>query len=366
MKDFTSVCELVEIKNLPLFSMFKKSSFVGIDLHSDKFSAYYLHHNHKDDYRIFTFDDEGIADFLLSIKKQDILAVEATANAAFFTKKIRPHVKDLRVVAPSEFGVISKSLKKTDKNDAKTLATFLSRDLLPKARIKEEIHSQILSLVEMRNTLVKQKAVMANKTHSLMLRNGIKLEKSKLRHGRFDRYVFIHEYNEITQFELEIIAEQFRFKKEAIKRIEKRISELANNLKFFQNVNSIRGFGDVSTATILAIIGDIDDFPSPSKLASYFGIVPKVRESNGKRESSGITRKGSKSGRVVLVHATWIAIRYNDYLKEFYEKLKARKGSQVAIVATARKLLTIVYYAMKKNMVYTNFDNNEYYIADDR
>lgn len=116
----------------------------------------------------------------------------------------------------------------------------------------------------------------------------------------------------------------------------------------------------LSAVILSAIIEDVNHFPSASNLSSYFGIVPKVRISNNINKSNGITRAGSKVGRSTLIQAAWIAKRHNPYLGHFYERLKAKKGAKKAITATARKLLVILYYAMKKDIVYIDFSQNIY------
>lgn len=81
------------------------------------------------------------------------------------------------MVASGQFYIISKSIKKTDRNDAEALAFYLSRDMLPKARIRNKACQDTLSLVDMRSLLVRTRKSLINKTHSLLVRNGIKIEK---------------------------------------------------------------------------------------------------------------------------------------------------------------------------------------------
>ena len=111
------------------------------------------------------------------------------------------------------------------------------------------------------------------------------------------------------------------------------------------------------------MIGKVEDFDSEEKLASYFGIVPRVSNSNATVRHGAITKKGSKLGRTTLAPCTWVAIRYSPYLKSFYEKLKTRKGAGKAIIATARKLLGIIYRTLKNGWVFADFPN--FVLAED-
>ena len=67
----------------------------------------------------------------------------------------------------------------------------------------------------------------------------------------------------------------------------------------------------------------VADFADEANLASYFGIVPVVRQSNEEHRGR-ITKGGSKLGRTTLVQCTLSALRYSSYLKKFYERIKAR------------------------------------------
>ena len=70
---------------------------------------------------------------------------------------------DLAVINPNQFKVISHSVKKTDKNDAKVLAEFLEKDLLPEVRMKNELQAKIASLTQTREKLVQLRTVLKNK-----------------------------------------------------------------------------------------------------------------------------------------------------------------------------------------------------------
>ena len=82
----------------------------------------------------------------------------------------------------------------------------------------------------------------------------------------------------------------------------------------------------------------------------------KVAVSNDTSQYGKITKRGNKIARTALVQSTLIAIRYNHYLRQFYFKMNAKKGSGKAIIATARKLLTIAYRTLKNDWVFEDFN----------
>lgn len=105
----------------------------------------------------------------------------------------------------------------------------------------------------------------------------------------------------------------------------------------------------------LSTIGNVDDFENADKLAAYFGIVPKVSQSNETDNRGRITKRGSRLARTTLVQCTLIATRYSPYLKLYYDRIRQRRGAGKVIIATARKLLAIIYDTLKNGWVFNDF-----------
>lgn len=290
-------------------------------------------------------------------KRDDLLAVEATGNSNYFYDQIINDVKEVVVVAPGQFDVIRRSVSKTDKNDARALAFFLSKEMLPRARVKEKAHREVASLVETRDRMVKLRTVLLNKIHGLLNAQGIKLKKESLSSQKGLQRVLSYEIEVVSKLEVEIIVEQIQQLNKSTARLEEVIQEQAKKLKGYENIVSIKGIGEKSAAILLSVIGDVNEFANENKLAAYFGLVPRVSNSNETQHSGRITKRGSKIGRTTLVQCALVAKRYSNYLKQFYEKIKRKRGAAKAIIATAKKLLSVVYHTLKNQWVFEDFPN---------
>ena len=344
----------------------KDRRYIGVDLHTNNFVAYCLSQDRVEVFcETFLLNDKGFSKFLKLLKPSDYLAVEAVSNSPSFIEKVSNYVEKAVTLSPSQFDAIGKSIKKTDKNDAKTIATFLSKDLLPIARVKKELSRRILSLVDTRYLMVKSRSMFINKTLAIVVQNGHKTPRTALKSSNFQKHVYIHKLCELSLVELRYLEAQIHELDTAIRNIEQQIFSKAEMLKHYHTLLSIKGLGCLSAATLAAIVEDVGYFSSSAKLCSYFGIVPKVRISNSINKSSRISKRGTKLGRTTLIQATWVARRYHPFLKDYYERLKHTKGSKRAIVATSRKFLIIMYHAMQKNIVYTDFVHNEYISLDE-
>jgi transposase len=137
----------------------------------------------------------------------------------------------------------------------------------------------------------------------------------------------------------------------------KTIGEEGSKLEGHQGLSSIKGIGKITGAILLSVIGNVNDFPDEGRLASYFGIVPRVSNSNENEHSGRIHKRGTKLGRTALVQSALIAANYSPYLKGFYEQVKVRRGPGTAIITLARKFLGIIYRTLKNKWVFEDFPN---------
>lgn len=331
--------------------------YIGVDLHSNSFTVCYLAAAGGESFKTFRLSRAGLDAFRKTLSPEDAVAVEATGNSSFFREQVSGHVRRTVVVAPGQFQVIRKSVSKTDKNDARALAFFLSKDMLPEARVKAKAHEQLASLTHTRDKLVKLRTMLINKVHGILGRHGIKVKKEKLTTIKGLNGVDTSAFDPMEAVEIEVIREQVFHIHEAVARLDKEIERAAGSMAGYEGLVSIKGIGPRAAGVFLSTIGDIDDFEDEGKLAAYFGIVPRVAQSNETERRGRITKRGNKLARTTLVQCTLIAIRYSPYLRHFYDRIRARRGSGKAIIATARKLLGIIFQTLKNGWIFEDFPN---------
>jgi len=211
--------------------------------------------------------------------------------------------------------------------------------------------------MKLERAFVRLKTSLLNKIHALAVSRGRKLKKESLGSERGLEKILSAERTQVERIELEIIIEQIRALKTSIGKLDKALEEQSKKMTGFENLITVTGIGSRSAGVLLSVIGEVKDFADENKLASYFGIVPKVLNSNEKVNHGRITKRGSKTGRTTLVQCALVAIRYNSYLKKYYEQVKARRGHGKAKIAAARKYLGIIYNTLKNNWVFEDFNN---------
>ncbi len=329
--------------------------YIGVDLHRNRFTVCTLAENGRNYMR--TWEISELEKFASQLKATDELAVEVTGNTRLFYDAVFGHVSRVVVVNSQQFKVVSQSVNKTDDNDARRLALFLSKDLLPEVRMTSKDHAEVKSLTQTRDKLVKLRTALKNKINNILSAHGINLKKESLSSEKGLQDVLGMMFSPMTEVELKILVEQIRSLNKSIAELEKAITESGSKLKGYKNLKSIKGIGSLGASILLSVIDDVNDFPDEGKLASYFGIVPRVSNSNETMRSGRITKRGSKLGRTTLVQCALIAKRYSVYLSSYYEQVKARRGTGKAIIALAHKFLKVIYNTLKRDLIWEDFAN---------
>ena len=116
---------------------------------------------------------------------------------------------------------------------------------------------------------------------------------------------------------------------------------------------TLPGVGAVNALALVAVVGDVRRFHEPGKLVSYLGLDPRVRQSGEREAYTGhISRAGQAHARGLLIEAAHDAVTIPGPLRAFFDRIERRRGTQVAIVAVARKLAVLCWYILSTSERY--------------
>ncbi|MWC31399.1 IS110 family transposase [Paenibacillus sp. MMS18-CY102] len=143
---------------------------------------------------------------------------------------------------------------------------------------------------------------------------------------------------------------------EQLSRLEMKIQEEAEEIPEVELLKTIPGIGDKLAASLIAEIGDAEQFENPKQLVAYAGLDPSVH-SSGQFVASNtrITKRGSKRLRRALYLAVQCGVRgsTNERLRAYYDKKRQEgKPYKVTVIACANKLLHHIYAILKKGTPY--------------
>jgi transposase len=292
--------------------------------------------------------------FAQSLGGDDQVALEATGPALEIKRLLEPHVGRVVIANTRKLRAIAEAKVKTDKVDAQTLCELLAAGFLPEVFGPEEETRALRRRLQRRGALVRQRTRAKNELHAVLQRNlkgkppmsdvfGVR--------GREWLGALV-----LPADERETVAgclRQVDFLDREVGLIERELAKVALRSAEIRRLLSVPGVNLVSAATFVATVGDVGRFETPRRLVSYVGLDPRVRQSGEAPARHGhISKQGSPQARHMLCEAAWIVVRTPGPLRAFYERVRARRGSQIALVATARKLCVLCWHLLRDETDY--------------
>jgi transposase len=289
---------------------------------------------------------EELRAWIDTLEPDDEVALEATGNSDAIAVLIAPRVKRLVVSNPAKTRAIAEAKVKTDKVDARILAQLLAADFLPPVWLPDDRTRALRRQVARRAHLVRQRVRLKNQVHGILNRNLVpRCPVSDMFTGAGRHWLSKQALPADERSCVAALLRQLDFHGEELKVVEREVASEAIGDLVVRRLMTIPGVDAIAAISIVAAVGDFSRFPSADKLVAYFGLNPKVRQSGNSAPVHGrISKAGRAQARGVLVEAAWSAVRSPGPLRAFYQRIRARRGFQVAVVATARKMTVLAWH----------------------
>jgi len=332
--------------------------YMGIDYHKQYFVATTMDERGKvlSKEKVSTDRDSIRGYFKKAGSEGELKAVmEACYGWEYFYDEVEDLVDDLIMAHPLKTRLIAEARIKTDSIDSETLAHLLRTALIPQAYAPSAETRDQKNLLRYRSSLTAIKVRIKNVIHSVLARNHIEDRSFKDLSDKFGRKGLAYMRSmtlrgndtEILNQYLNLLGET----ESKIKAAESRIRAVCKQDEICRLLSSIPGIGDILAVTIRYEIDDISRFVSSSKLCSYAGLVPSTYSSGNRTFQGRITKQGNKWLRWALIEAAQRAPLFDMWLREFYNRI-SKKGSKIARVAVARRLLEIIYQIWNEQRPY--------------
>jgi len=263
----------------------------------------------------------------------------------------------VKMAHPSEVKAIARAKIKTDKRDSRVLADLLRAGLVPEVhkravetrRAQRVLRQRVFFVAMMTRVKNRIRALLAQQEEmirkavdglsNLYTRKGLERLRT-LELPLFDRRL------------LDSLLELFVRLEELIKSSDRLVDALYQQMEGARRISTVPGFGKFFSVLVATEIDDVGRFESADKLHSYAGVIPSTFSSGDRCYHGKIVKAGNRWLRWAAVEAVWPAIRADWDLRVFYEKRALRKNSNMAKVATARRLLTIIYKLLTERRDY--------------
>jgi transposase len=298
---------------------------------------------------------ESLRAFAERLGPNDQVALEATINTFAIAKLLAEHAGRVVVSNPVRTRAIADAKIKTDKVDASVLAQLLAADYLPSVWQPDETTQMLRRLVARRARLVRQRTRLKNQVHATLHRNLISGCPATDLFGKRGRSWL--KQIPLPTDERDALESNLRVLDllgEELAQADAACARAATSRSDVRRLMTIPGLDFAAALALVAAIGDVHRFGSPQQLVSYLGLDPRVRQSGNRPAQTGlhITKVGRAHARGMLTEAAWSVARTPGPLRAFFDRIRARRGPQIAVVALARKLAVLVWHLITREQDY--------------
>lgn len=361
----------------------------GIDVHRDLLVATILNDQLKETRR-FVNDQDDINSLKNWLKTHTCKRAAMESTSIYWVPLyIALEEAEFDVMLANAHQVKAIPGRKTDQSSSQWLAHLLRGGQIKPSYVPEKRLRELRELTRLRVKLVENRTAFKNRCQKVLNRANIRLgsrlsdvygkagkevleglmagksvevvlenTENKWLKNRCDEIKAVARgaLSESDIFLLKEFTEMIDHLNEQIRRVEARIEMLVNQPDV-EIVSSVPGIGKRSAAAIVAEIGDAKRFADGKQIASWTGLAPSVYQSAGTFVTGAITKKGSKWLRRAMVEVAHAAVKVrNSRLRAFYLRVKNKKGEKTAIVAVARKMLTIIWHLLVNGEKYVEED----------
>lgn len=327
--------------------------FIGLDVHKTVIEVCAIDETGKMLFRRrIDCTREVLLEFAKELTADDAIALEVTTNAWAVADLLEPFVGRVVVGNPMKTKVIAEAKVKTDKVDAEVLAQLLRCDYLPSVWVPDAATRALRQLTGRRERLVSERTRFKNRIQSvlagLLMTVPVKtlfsrVGKKWLADSRLPAYERV-----LIEADLRLIESVDR----EIDTLEKLLQEEAWRAPRVRLLVTIPGVDYCTALTLIAALGDLSRFEDGDRAAGYLGLAPSIKQSAHTCHYGPITKRGNSHARWMLTQAAQNMARHPGPLGVFFRRLAKRKCWNVAVCATARKLVTIAWLMLKNNEPY--------------
>ena len=258
------------------------------------------------------------------------------------------------------------SKRKTDRRDAHKLADllWLNRERLAAGEPVHGLRRVFLvgqrerddrQLTALRKTLGQRRTRALNKIQCILHRHNVMWEYPtktfQTQAGR--RWLEKLQLPEIDRLVMDMLLKEWITWQEQIDQLDELIVERANHQEPGESSNATQilmtapGVKHYSGLTLSSRIGPIERFPRPRSLANYFGLTPGCRNTGKTKDRLGsITKEGSKIARFILGQLVLHFLKRDPKMRDWYRRIKKRRGAKIARVAVMRRITTIFWHML--------------------
>jgi transposase len=304
-----------------------------------------------------TLRRDGVPQFFADLPPC-IVGMEACSGAHYWAKVLSDLGHEIRLISPQFVTPYVKS-NKNDRNDAEAICEAVGRPSMRFVPPKSSEQLEIQAVHRIRQRLVSDRTRLVNQIRGLLAEHGVVIgrEISRLRRG-LKQIVDGDDINLgiIIRDLVRDVHEELAELDQRIALYNRRIRDLFRTNEMCQRIGKIEGIGPITATALVAAVGDRSCFKNGREFAAWLGLVPKQRSSGGKARLFGISKRGDRYLRTLMIHGARAVLGKaggkQDPRSQWLGRMCERRHSNVVAVALANKNARIVWSVLARGEDY--------------
>lgn len=339
-----------------------QSIYVGIDVHFKSWSVSI----YSDEFELKTFNQPPEVNLLVRYLQTHYpgacyqLGYEAGFCGFWIQREFARQGIECMVIHPPDLpGSDKEKKRKTDRVDSRRIAKGLKNKMLTPIFIPDEQQESDRLLIRSRGKIVQDLTKIRNRIKALLKFKGIVIPGNFATGSWSQAFIAwlnsIDFIDESSQKALRLHVREAVFLLDQRKDADASIKELSGKDPYKESAPlllSVPSIGLLTAMTLLTEIGNIKRFRNIDHLSSFCGLAPNCRSSGQTERVTGISRRGNRFLKTILIECSWIAIKKDPALLLYYKQLIPRMNGNKAIIKVARKLLCRISYVLKQQQSY--------------
>jgi transposase len=287
-----------------------------------------------------------------------LVGMEACAGAHYWAREIQKVGHTARLMSP-HFVTAYRKNQKNDGNDAEAICEAVGRPSMRFVPIKSASQQDIQAVHRIRFQLIKWRTALANKVRGLLGEYGIVVAQGLAPLRRELPLILDDEENQLSGLFREMLgemAERLKLLDQRIRQYDSKVERVFSQDERCPRLAQVEGVGPLVATALVAAVGNAHEFKNGRELSAWLGLVPRQHSSGGRNVLLGISKRGDRYIRTLLIHGARSAIRVVERRRDprslAISRLKARRGSNVAAVALANHNARVLWALLTKGEDY--------------
>jgi len=285
----------------------------------------------------------GLQSYLAQLPKGSTVAMEACGSAHHWGRLAARHGHRVLLMNPQFVSPYVKS-NKNDVNDADGIAEASTRPSMRFVGVKSVEQQHVQQVHRARQMAVRNRTAQCNQLHGLLLEYGIESPRGVKAMRRRLPEVLEDAENELSvegRALLHELGEELRRLDERVLMFDEQIAGIAARMPACKRVMAVPGIGMLTATALVAAVGDPSKFRNGREMAAWLGLVPRQRSTGGRPTLLGISKRGDRYLRTLLIHGARSTLRFapgrTDRRNRWAAAVVERRGRNVAAVALANR-----------------------------